>query len=135
ADSATGLLQLTMGDSPAAAAAAVPEFQKLYNQVESQMAEQVEAIGGDEKAFKEHSKTVVSQARIIVIGALIVATAVLMLAALGLARHLARPMAHAVQVARTLAQGDLSVEVHPAGNDETVQLLQAMVEMQGSLGG
>lgn len=137
AESAANLLKLTLGDSPAAAATAVPGFQKLFNDVEAQMASQLEAIGRDERAFNERSKVVVVQAKILVGVALVMATVVLILAALGLARHLARPMAHAVQVARKLAQGDLSVSVSvaAAGNDETVQLLSAMAEMKSSLGG
>lgn len=132
--SATHLLNLTQGDSPAAAATAVPGFQKLFNELETQMASQVEAIGRDERAFSERAKRVVIEARVLVGIALVVATAVLIFAALGLARHMALPMARAVQVARMLAKGDLSVSVVPAGNDETVQLLRAMAEMQCSLG-
>ena len=129
-DSAAHILKLAAGDS--AAAAAVPEFQKLFNALEKQMASQVEAIGKDEQAFSAHSKVVVLQAKVLVSAALVVAILVLVLAALWLARHLARPMAHAVQVAKHLAGGDLSVPVHPAGNDETEQLLSAMADMQSS---
>jgi len=133
-DSAADLLQLTTGDSPAAAAAAVPRFQKLFNELETQMAVQVDAIARDEKAFGEHSKAVVVQARIAVGAALVLATLVLTLAALGLASRMARPMSHAVEVARRLARGNLSVPITPAGNDETVQLLRAMEEMQANIG-
>lgn len=132
---AARLLELTAGDSPAAAAAAVAGFQKLYGEVETQMAAQVEAIGRDARDFGERSRTVVVQARIAVGIALVLATAALALAALALGRRLARPMGHAVQVARRLAQGDLAVDVRPEGNDETVQLLQALAEMQRSLDG
>lgn len=134
-DAAGNLLKLTAGDTPAAAAASIPGFQKLYNNVEAQMAEQVDAIGRDERAFSARSRAVVAQARIGVIAALAIATLILVAGALGLSRHLAGPMSQAVQVARTLAQGDLSVRVRPAGNDKTVQLLQAMTDMQRSLGG
>jgi methyl-accepting chemotaxis protein len=134
AESAVKLLNLSADDSPAAAAVAVPAFQKLYAEVETQMAEQVRAIGRDESAFREHSKAAVIQGRVLVVAALALATAGLIVAALALARHLSRPMAHAVQVARTLAEGDLAVGVHPAGNEETVQLLKAMAHMQSSLG-
>ncbi|WP_280151212.1 methyl-accepting chemotaxis protein [Piscinibacter sp. XHJ-5] len=133
AESAVKLLELSTGDSPAAAAVAVPAFQKLYGEVETQMAQQVQAIERDEQAFRERSAAVVMQARVFVISALVVATAALLIASIALARHLARPMSHAVQVARTLAQGDLSVAVRPAGNDETVQLLDAMAHMQHNL--
>ena len=132
---AAQLLKLSTGDSPAAAATAVAGFQKLYADLEARMAAQVEAIGRDAQAFGEGSRAVVTQARVAVAIALVLATVVLALAALGLARRLARPMGQAVQVARRLAQGDLTVAVRPEGNDETVQLLQALGEMQRHLDG
>lgn len=135
AEAATSLVKLSAGDSPAAAAVAVPGFQKLYGEVEGRMAEQVKAIGRDEQAFRERSKQVVSRARILVVAALGVATVLLVAASLALSRYLARPMSHAVEVARELAGGDLSVEVRPSGNAETVELLHAMERMKTSLGG
>ncbi|WP_198674662.1 methyl-accepting chemotaxis protein [Rhodoferax ferrireducens] len=132
-DSAANIIKLAAGDS--AAAAAVPEFQRLFNELEKQMAVQVDAIEKDENVFAAESKAVVVQAKIFVGSALILATTILLLAALWLARYLAQPMAYAVQVANRLAQGDLSVPVHAAGNDETVQLLGGMAEMQSSFSG
>ncbi len=134
AQAAAQLLKLTAGDSPAAAATAVAGFQKLYGELEAQMAVQVEAIGRDAQAFGERSRTVVVQARIAVGLALVLATVVLAASALALARHLARPMAHAVVVAHRLAQGDLSaVAGTSGGSDETAQLLRAMTELQRNL--
>ncbi len=132
-DAAVNLLTLTAGDSPAAAATAVAGFQKLYADVEAQMATQVAAIGREEEAFRQQSAAVVAQARTFIAAALGLATVLLIIAALALARRLARPMTHAVEVARRLSQGDLSMPVVPAGNDEMVQLLQAMADMQASL--
>jgi methyl-accepting chemotaxis protein len=134
AQSAQQLVKLT-GSDPVAAATAVAGFQKLYGELEKQMAVQVEAIGRDAQAFGERSRAVVTQARIAVGVALVLATVLLAAAALALARRLARPMGQAVQVARRLAQGDLSVSVRPEGNDETVQLLRALAEMQRNLDG
>lgn len=136
AQSAVQLLKLTAGDSPAAAATAVAGFQKLYAELEKQMAVQVEAIGRDAQAFAERSRTVVVQARIAVGVALLLGTLILAGCALALARHLARPMAYAVVVAHRLAQGDLSAVARTSGgSDETVQLLLAMTEMQRNLDG
>jgi methyl-accepting chemotaxis protein len=44
-------------------------------------------------------------------------------------------MAYAVQIADQLAEGDLSQPVRPVGNDETLQLLNAMARMQSNLSG
>jgi len=53
-------------------------------------------------------------------------------AALALARNMKRPMEHAVEVADQLAHGDLTSEIQPSGNDETVRLLESMAAMQES---
>ncbi len=49
-------------------------------------------------------------------------------------RSLTRPIQQAVEVARTVAAGDLSHRFAVEGNNETAQLLQALQDMQASLG-
>ena len=44
-----------------------------------------------------------------------------------------RPLVHALQVARTVAAGDLSSHIQARSNDETGQLLEAMKEMNDNL--
>ncbi len=51
-----------------------------------------------------------------------------------ISRSLTQPIQQAVEVARTVAAGDLSRHFDSRGNNETAQLLQSMQEMQGSLG-
>lgn len=130
---AANILKLSATDS--AAAAAVPEFQKIFNELEKQMALQVGAISKDGNAFLERSKDAVSQAKILVVIALVIATIFLVGSALLLAQRMARPMAHAVDVAKHLAEGNLTATVVPAGNDETKALLAAMEDMKNSFGG
>ncbi|HKX43946.1 MAG TPA: MCP four helix bundle domain-containing protein, partial [Burkholderiaceae bacterium] len=48
-------------------------------------------------------------------------------------RSITRPIGRAVQVAQTVAAGDLSSEIHVDTTDETGQLLQALKEMNASL--
>ena len=134
AEAAGQLVDLSAGDSPAAAAVAVASFQQLYNEVEALMALQVQAIEQEERAFVERSGAVVSRARSIVLMALAGSTLLLAAVALTLARRMSTPMRHAVDTARRLANGDLSGEVRVHGNDDAVELLQAMAEMQASLG-
>ncbi len=50
-----------------------------------------------------------------------------------IARSITGPLALAVQVARTVAQGDLSSEIQPEGEDECAQLLMALRDMNTSL--
>ncbi|MDT9000797.1 methyl-accepting chemotaxis protein [Paucibacter sp. APW11] len=48
-------------------------------------------------------------------------------------RSIVRPIERAVEVARTVAAGDLSSEIEIVGRDEPAQLLQALAEMNDSL--
>ncbi len=130
---AANIVKLAAMDS--AAAAAVPEFQKVFTELEKQMALQVEAIGKDGTTFIERSKDVVHQAKVLVVVALVIATILLIGCALWLAQKMAKPMAHAVDVANHLARGDLATSVNPTGNDETIALLAAMEAMKSSFGG
>ncbi len=66
-------------------------------------------------------------------GATLVLSAILMLFGLSLSRSIARPMARAVSVARTVAAGDLTTVIEVRGHDETAHLLGALREMNGSL--
>jgi len=56
-----------------------------------------------------------------------------LLAATLILRSIQQPLSRAVQLARRVAAGDLSVEVRAGRQDEIGQLLQALAEMQGSL--
>ena len=60
----------------------------------------------------------------------VVATIVL---ALMLTRSIVGPISQALQVARTIASGDLSQRVHAEGNDEPAELLKALAAMRDSL--
>jgi methyl-accepting chemotaxis protein len=66
-------------------------------------------------------------------GATIVLSAILMLFGFSLSRSIARPMARAVSVARTVASGDLTTVIEVRGHDETAHLLDALRDMNGSL--
>ncbi|MCC7642614.1 MULTISPECIES: methyl-accepting chemotaxis protein [unclassified Janthinobacterium] len=59
----------------------------------------------------------------------------LLVAGIGLllARRIAASLASAIGVARTIAGGDLSVQVTATSNDEVGQLMTAMADMSGSL--
>jgi methyl-accepting chemotaxis protein len=67
---------------------------------------------------------------------LVIAAAGLAAAALlcwAVARSITRPLGRAVQVAQTVARGDLSSRIEVAGRDETAQLMAALQAMNGSL--
>ena len=50
-----------------------------------------------------------------------------------IARSITRPVDQAVQAARRVADGDLSVELDTSGRDEMAQLLRALADMTGGL--
>jgi methyl-accepting chemotaxis protein len=65
---------------------------------------------------------------------LLAATTAMMVLALWLAARMTRPITRAVHAAHQLAQGNLTAPIHPEGSDESIQLLQAMQQIQSNLG-
>lgn len=128
-------LQKLAASDPAAAQAAAPEFQKVFGELEKQMAAQGDLIGKHVKEVNDEAVNDASASRLQIAATLVAATLVLLLAGLWLARRLTAPMNHAVGVADQLAQGNLAVQIEPSGNEETLKLLTAMARMQGSFAG
>jgi methyl-accepting chemotaxis protein len=54
-------------------------------------------------------------------------------AAILITRSVVRPLRRAVEVARTVAAGDLTSRIEVSGNDEAAQMMQALNEMNGAL--
>ncbi len=63
----------------------------------------------------------------------VVALAVGALLSVLLSRSIVRPLKHAVDIARTVASGDLGAQITVLAKDETGQLLQALKDMNGNL--
>ena len=132
---AAGRVVKASGSDLAAARDALPALQSTFAELEARMAVLSDAIEQNGEALNVHAKASVQQVQLAIAAALLLATATMVVAALWMARRMARPMAHAVDVADRLAQSDLTVEVHAAGNDETVRLLEAMARMQANFSG
>ena len=133
-ESAANVQNLAMKDV-ALAQAAVADFQKTFSDLEKQMGEQSAAIEKEGIAKNAVTQGNVRSARIPVTVALLLATVAIGLAALWLTRHMVQPMNQAVRIADHMAQGDLSTAIHPTGNDESLQLLNALSAMQVHVGG
>ncbi|CDF82507.1 putative methyl-accepting chemotaxis protein [Pseudomonas knackmussii B13] len=73
------------------------------------------------------------QDRLVVIGALLLSIVLTFALAVLLTRSIVQPLSHAVQVARTIAGGDLSQRFSIEGKDEAAQLLHALGDMRESL--
>jgi methyl-accepting chemotaxis protein len=132
-DAAKHVQTLALTDA-AGAQAAYPEFLKTFKTLEDLLEKQSEAIASETEAYSIAAGHGVRNTQWQVGIGLGLAAALLITAALWLARHMALPMAHAVRIAEHLARGDLSLAVRPSGNEETTHLLQAMGEMQANLG-
>ena len=131
AENIQNLTQVNMG----AAQAAQPEFQKAFKELEKQLGRQAVVITTHSKSSDALNFQYVSQSKIQILIILVAASLILVFASLWLARRLAKPMSHAVNIANQLAQGNLAVQVVRSGNAETVQLLTAMAQMQSSFAG
>ncbi len=117
------------------AQAEMAEFQKAFKALEDAMEQLSEGVSKDVEAYSDQAIRGASTTRWQVFIGLVVATGLLIFAALWLAKQMSEPMSHAVRVADRLAQGDLTSTVRTSGNDETVSLLQAMNRMQDNFSG
>jgi len=112
-----------------------PEFQAAFSNLEDAMAE----LSGTIEAYSDKLKTEATDSvhtALVAVGiALALVSAAMFAGGLWLTRLLAKPMAHAVDAANRLAQGDLTGQIHPSGNDETAALLQSLAKMQDHVSG
>ncbi|MFC4257423.1 methyl-accepting chemotaxis protein [Marinobacter lacisalsi] len=68
-----------------------------------------------------------------VIVAVLIAIALTLVMALLITRSIALPVRHALDVARTIAGGNLNARIDTRGRDEMTELMQAVAEMQDNL--
>ena len=115
-----------------AAQGAMPALQAVFTELETQMAGLSGTIEKNSHALEETANGRVSQAVLWISTALAFAVVMMTVAALSLARSMSRPIAHAVSVADSLAQGDLTAPIRPDGNEEAVRLLQSLSRMQAN---
>ena len=94
-------------------------------------------VGQAESALlAQRSQAVASlqaQTRWVLLGGGLVTLVLAALVAMWLARNISRPLRSAIEVARQVAQGDLTVRVDVRSRDETGELMQALQEMTASL--
>ena len=118
---ATNLLMMTMAKEQAAYMAAVQSLVTLGDQL-------VEQASAD-------SVAVYHSGRLMMMALAAAAIVFAVVFAWLLARSITRPLQRAVEIARTVASGDLSQKVEVDSRDETGQLMLALQEMTGSLVG
>ena len=118
---ATNLLMQTMPKEQAAYMASVQNLVTLGDKL-------LEKAGEDSAAAHESG-------RALMLGLAAAAIAFAAGFAWWLARGITTPLAQAVGIARTIANGDLSRRIEVRSRDETGQLMQALQEMSASLAG
>lgn len=79
------------------------------------------------------SKDNYESSRILVIIAIVVGIAVSIFIALWMTRSITVPMTEAVNIAETVASGDLTQKIPDSGNDEASRLMAALTKMQHNL--
>ncbi|MCA1325165.1 methyl-accepting chemotaxis protein [Herbaspirillum sp. alder98] len=72
-------------------------------------------------------------ARNLTLGLMLLAIAFAVAVAWVLTRSITQPLNHAVRLARTVAEGDLTSRIEVSGRDETAELLTALQSMNGNL--
>jgi methyl-accepting chemotaxis protein len=82
---------------------------------------------------QQEGKEQYDQARLLMHGVAAVAIAIAVLIGWLTTRSIVRPMRRAVDVAKTVASGDLSSRIEVTSKDETGELLAALKDMNGSL--
>jgi methyl-accepting chemotaxis protein len=106
-----------------------PVEQKLYSALDAMVKFQEEQM----QLAKEEASSAIGQIRSTVEVASVLAMLIALAAALWITRAITLPINQAVEVARAVANGDLSYAFEAQGESETGLLLRALKEMQGGL--
>ena len=92
-------------------------------------------IAADSAATSAHAASEAQRATIVSIVLMLVVGAAGVVVGVLFSRRIIKPVDHALQLARRIADGDLTTHVKANGDDEIAQLLKALSAMQGSLSG
>ena len=106
-----------------------PQFDAMRQTAEE--IAQLNGRGGEAASAAADEQFASSQAAVIV--SLVLAAALTALLAWMLTRSIVGPLGDAVEVARTVAKGDLTGRIDVKGEDEPAQLMQALADMQQQL--
>ena len=110
-------------------AAVRPLYLPVNDDIEALMKFQLEDAKKDYATAVARYTTI----RLVSIGSIVAGVLFGILFGAALIRGISRALAHAVDVANTVATGDLTQTIESHGRDEVAQLLKALAAMQGSL--
>ena len=117
----------------AAAEAKMDEFMVSFKALEKEMAALSQLIEDQSQQTQALSESIATQARRAILVALALSSVALLVVGWLISRSIVRPILRAVQIAETVAAGDLSSQVVVQGSDETAQLLAALKRMNDNL--
>ncbi len=131
---ATQMVDRAFSDPPGAASG-MEAFGASFKALEGEMStlsDRIEALSTETQA---DSEAAARHVRWTLVGAVVVASVVLLGINLRVARSITGPLARSVEVTRSVAGGDLSARIDAGGRDETGQLINALRQMSGDLAG
>ncbi|MBX3625128.1 MAG: HAMP domain-containing protein [Rhizobacter sp.] len=131
-DSATAVVNLAFTDR-AAAEARMGDFMKSFKSLEDEMEAVSDKIEAQAKRMQAESNATSRVARATIAVAVLLSMAALVVVGWWVARSIVAPIRRAVQIAETVAAGDLNSHIEAGGRDETGQLLNALKRMNDSL--
>ncbi len=135
ADQARFLALLDAGNKPEATALLLGALAGSHSGY-MELVHNMNRLGGElmEKSAVQAEQTYASGRRLTL---LLAGAGIVLAAAMAhwLRRSITVPLRHAVEIANTIAAGDLSGRIAAGGNDETGQLLRALATMNDNLGG
>ncbi len=108
-------------------------FSDSFQALEKEMEALTALIAKRSQAAQAESAAASTRAQVSISIALALSAAVLLATSLLLSRSIVGRVRRAVQIAETVATGDLSSHIEVQGSDEAAQLLQALASMNGSL--
>jgi methyl-accepting chemotaxis protein len=128
------VIDLAMADKDAEAIALLlKEASPAVTKWQETIGENISFQEGQNEKQYEQAVANYTQARNLLVGANVVSVLLAVLLGWRVTRSITVPMNQALQVAKTVAAGDLSSRIEVNSSDETGQLLRAMKEMQESL--
>ena len=108
-------------------------FMAAFKKVEQEMSAVSDLIQDRAHVAEAESRATSTRAAYAMTIGTALATLVLLVISYAISRNVVRRLDSAVQVARTVARGDLSSRVHVQGSDEAAQLLEALAAMNDNL--
>jgi methyl-accepting chemotaxis protein len=117
-----------------ASGGAQAQLQMRFLELEVLMGRLTESLQAENLRHNTEASDAVTSSTRIMTAALLLVAVVLVAGAIMIAKRMQAPMQHAVSVADRLAAGQLGVVIEPRGNDETFQLLGALLRLRDGVG-